>query len=246
MRSFVDAVQPNPGRMFDYWLGGHHNFLVDRLLGKAIAVIEPSTPLQVRMVRWFLKFAIQQLVAQGFDQFLDFASGLPAVDHIHETAPPGTRVLYSDIDPIVVALGRRITGSYRHVRFVQADCRRTADLLAAPAVQELFGAGRRVAIVFNGIAPYLEPAEMRHTMRTLYDWATEGSCLALSVPVQVTPEPLPVALKFVEMYNKRMDSPFHVWSLATTQELLLPWRPNEQGCRPATALHVCVRTSLRS
>jgi O-methyltransferase involved in polyketide biosynthesis len=186
------------------------------------------------MVRWLLKFAIQRLAAQGFDKFLDLASGLPTVDHIHETAPSGTTVLYSDIDPIVVAYGQEIIGDNPHVRFVQGDCRRPEELLRAPVIQELFGDDRRVAIIFSGIAPYLEPDEMRHTMRTIYDWAAKGSCLAVNAPVMVTPEPLPAALQFVEMYNKRMDSPFNVWSLAVTQDLLLPWQPDEQGFRPAT------------
>lgn len=230
----LDASKPNPGRVYDYWLGGHHNFLADRLMGKVITRMDPSVPYQVRMVRWFLKLATNQLVEQGFDKFLDLASGLPTVDHIHETAPPGTKVIYSDIDPIVVAYGQEIIGDNPHVRFVQADCRRPEELLESPVVPELFGDDRRVAIVFNGIIPYLEADEMRHTMRVLHNWAAEGSCLALSTPVMMTPEPTPLAQEFVEMYRKRMDSPFNVWPLAALQELLSPWQPDERGFCPAT------------
>jgi O-methyltransferase involved in polyketide biosynthesis len=192
----------------------------------------PSTPLQVKALRWFLKFAVQQLAAQGYTQFLDLASGLPTVDHIHETTPAGTRVLYSDNDPIVVAYGQEIIGDHPHVRFVQADCRRPAELLELPVVRELFGDDHRVVVGFCGVVPYVEPDEIRHTMRVLYDWAAPGSRLLVSTAVQMVAEVRPAALEWVAYYRDHMQAPFHVWTLPVLLDLLLPWQPDEQGFRP--------------
>jgi hypothetical protein len=38
----VDPQRANTARVYDYWLGGSHNFLADQDLGRAMAAIEPK------------------------------------------------------------------------------------------------------------------------------------------------------------------------------------------------------------
>ncbi len=38
----VDTQRANVARVYDYWLGGSHNFLVDQDVGRAIAAVEPN------------------------------------------------------------------------------------------------------------------------------------------------------------------------------------------------------------
>ena len=52
----------------------------------------------------FLHEAVVQLSEEGFDHFLDLASGLPTEEHIHSTEPDA-KVIYVDNDPVVVAFG---------------------------------------------------------------------------------------------------------------------------------------------
>ena len=100
--TIADASKPNAGRIYDYLLGGDHNFEIDRQAAEQLKAMVPEMPQWVRIVRWFLGEAVGRLLDEGFRHFLDFASGLPTVDHIHQIAPQETKVIYSDIDPVTV------------------------------------------------------------------------------------------------------------------------------------------------
>jgi hypothetical protein len=114
IRNVSDPTLPNAGRIYDYILGGDYNFPVDKKVADELLKRLPSIKSSMKIVRWFLGNAVDRAFKMGFIQFLDFASGLPTVDHIH-TRIPGevkeqTRIIYSDIDPITVHLGREIIG----------------------------------------------------------------------------------------------------------------------------------------
>ncbi|HWO64247.1 MAG TPA: SAM-dependent methyltransferase, partial [Umezawaea sp.] len=71
-----DAERPNVARLFDYYLGGAHNFAVDREFAersiKIFAVDEVA-----RTSRSFLRRAVHLCAASGIRQFLDLGSGIP-------------------------------------------------------------------------------------------------------------------------------------------------------------------------
>jgi S-adenosyl methyltransferase len=76
----TDTKRANVARVYDYWLGGDHNFLADQGLGRAVRL----------------------LAASGIRQFLDIGSGIPTQANVHEVAQqaaPGSRVVYVDVDP---------------------------------------------------------------------------------------------------------------------------------------------------
>jgi hypothetical protein len=98
-RSIADASIPNAGRVYDFLIGGHRNFEVDRDAAQQIIKVAFFLPKVLRLIRWFLGEAVRRLIADGYRDFIDFASGLPTMDHIHHVAPAGTKVIYSDIDP---------------------------------------------------------------------------------------------------------------------------------------------------
>jgi hypothetical protein len=66
----VDAGQANPARVYDYWLGGRHNFPADRELGAAISALDPAVPAGARANRAFLGRAVRFLAGAGITQFL--------------------------------------------------------------------------------------------------------------------------------------------------------------------------------
>jgi hypothetical protein len=101
--SVIDTSKPNAGRIYDYILGGSHNFEVDRQAAEGLLRLVPNIREGMRLQRWCLQdLAVELTEKRGFDIIIDFASGLPTNDHIHYVAPKGTTVIYSDYDPIIV------------------------------------------------------------------------------------------------------------------------------------------------
>src|SRR4030042_124610 len=125
--SIPDASKPNAGRIYDFVLGGNHNFEVDRLAAQQVLKAIPDFPQLARMVRWFLGEAVRVLAAEGMTQFIDFASGLPTMDHIHQITPAGTKVIYSDIDPVTVAYGQEILKDNPNARFMMCNAWKPED-----------------------------------------------------------------------------------------------------------------------
>jgi S-adenosyl methyltransferase len=92
----VDTKRANTARVYDYWLGGTHNFLADQDLARRIAAVEPNTRAGVRANRAFLGRAVRFMAAAGVTQFLDIGSGIPTEGNVHEIAQeasPGARVV---------------------------------------------------------------------------------------------------------------------------------------------------------
>ena len=75
--SIVDASIPSAGRIYDYMLGGYHNFEVDRKAYDWFAGIFSYLALTARVNRAFLRRAATFVARQGIDQFIDLGSGIP-------------------------------------------------------------------------------------------------------------------------------------------------------------------------
>jgi len=230
-RSIADASNPNAGRIYDFIIGGHHNFEVDRQVAQQIIKAAPFVPKLLRLIRWFLGEAVRRLTADGYSYFVDFASGLPTVDHIHQVAPSGTKVIYSDIDPVTVAYGQEILKDNADARYVACNAGKPEGLLGAPIVSELFGKIRRVAIGFNGIAFFLTNDEVAHAMKTLYDWADTGSRLFLCDSGFEASTVTPILQENFNLYEK-LGQPMTFRSIETTKHLISPWRVMAPGFQP--------------
>src|SRR5216683_3010949 len=102
----VDTRRANVARVYDYWLGGSHNFLADQDVARAISAIEPNMRAFAGENRAFLGRAVRFLAAAGIRQYLDIGSGIPTEGNVHEVAQrasPGARVVYADTDPVAIA-----------------------------------------------------------------------------------------------------------------------------------------------
>ena len=224
--SIADSSKPNAGRVYDFLLGGSHNFEVDRHAAQEILKLLPFFSQSALVTRWFLGEAVRRLVAEGYRQFVDFASGLPTSDHIHQVAPPGTKVVYSDIDPITVAYGRDLVKDNPNVRYLEADAGKAEALLSSPVVSEMFGKNPRVAIGFNGISWFLNDDEVRHSLKVLYDWAEPGSKLFLSyVEASLVTEKMN---SLMELYEK-LGQPGYARSAEKQKELMGDWKVLDPG-----------------
>src|ERR1700760_3209186 len=103
----VDPTVASPARVWNYWVGGTDNFAVDRETGERVRDAMPFMPMLARYARRFLADAVRQLAADhGVRQFLDIGTGMPTAGNTHQVAQeiaPGTRVVYVDNDPSVLA-----------------------------------------------------------------------------------------------------------------------------------------------
>ena len=112
----VDITRPSVARVYDYYLGGSHNFESDRAFGRRVVDVYPALPIVLRENRAFLRRVVRHLVGAGVEQFLDLGSGIPTVGNVHEVAHavnPAARVVYVDHDPVAVAHSRRAPGRRR-------------------------------------------------------------------------------------------------------------------------------------
>jgi hypothetical protein len=158
----VDLDRPSAARVYDYFLGGAHNFAVDRELAEQIARMTPNIGETMRANRSFLWRAVRFLVAEGITQFLDIGSGIPTVGNVHEVAQqadPRSVVVYVDVDPIAVSHSRAILADNRQTAVVQADARNTDRILADPEVQRLLDLSKPVAVLLLGVLHFIPDSD---------------------------------------------------------------------------------------
>jgi len=223
--SIADATRPNAGRIYDYLLGGHHNFEVDRQAADQIVQLLPTLPKTMRLQRWALQDLATELTGQrGFNVIVDFASGLPTNDHMHSVVPEGTIVIYSDRDPVVVEYAHEILTGVPNVYFFQADASRPEELLNRPEVQEILGGRRDLALVHWGIPMFLDDDQITYAAAALHDWAGPNSVWVFNAQgADATPDPT-----VLQMYA-RMGAAIHMRSLEHYQQLVQPWQADHNG-----------------
>lgn len=218
----IDTTKPSIGRIYDYVLGGHHNFEVDRIAAQNILKMFPSYTRWARLNRWFLQLMAERWNAEGFERVLDLGSGMPTQGHLH-TVMSDARVLYTDNDPMTVTYGSEVLGNNPRVRFIQADILDTAGLLAA-ADQHLSGE-HQVAIGCIGVAYFINDANFARLMRVLHDWAAPGSVMACSFPYGDLSNPR--SREIMEAFNRNSGSEIFMRDEATMSQLYSPWRVRE-------------------
>jgi hypothetical protein len=229
--SIADSGKPNPGRIYDYLLGGNHNFEVDRQAAEQVVKVMPFFPKLFKLIRWFLGEAVRRLGTEGYDQFIDFASGLPTVDHIHQVAPAGTKVIYSDIDPVTVAYGLEIIKDNPNVRYGVCPAEKPEELLNSPLLTQFIGANSKVAIGFNGVAYFLPDEKLQNSMKVLYDWAAKGSRLFLCDIGFDAPTLTDASQEMAGLYA-RLGQPIYLRSGQTLEKLVQPWKVLKPGLQP--------------
>ncbi|WP_033342486.1 SAM-dependent methyltransferase [Catenuloplanes japonicus] len=179
----VDLDRPNAARVYDYYLGGAHNFAVDRQLGDEAIAHWPELPMIMRANRAFLRRAVQYLAGSGIRQFLDLGSGIPTAGNVHEVAravDPSCTVAYVDRDPIAVAHGTALLKGVPGVVAIQADLRDPAAVLAHPDVRATIDPDQPLAVLMVAVLHFVsdedDPARIVAAYR---DASAPGSALAI-------------------------------------------------------------------
>jgi SAM-dependent methyltransferase len=180
----IDLTRPSAARVYDYFLGGGHNFEIDRHLAEQIAAMTPNLAETMRAGRAFLRRGVRTLVREGIDQFLDIGSGIPTVGNVHEVAQainPEARIAYVDIDPVAVAHSRSILADNGYTAVIHADLREPDRILAEAEKLGVIDFARPVGVLLAGVVHFIpdadRPAEILNTLRAA---TVPGSYLLLS------------------------------------------------------------------
>lgn len=175
---------PSVARMYDYFLGGAHNFAVDRRAAQAAMRVYPSLAAAARVNRSFLGRAVRFVAGYGIDQFLDLGSGIPTLGNVHEVAQranPDARVVYVDSEPVAVAHSASMLAGNPRAVAIQADLRQPAQVLDHPAVRGLLDRERPVAVLTVAVLHFVPESDDPVGILAQYREAfPAGSCLVLS------------------------------------------------------------------
>ncbi|MER6199396.1 SAM-dependent methyltransferase [Streptomyces sp. NPDC001586] len=158
----IDISVPSVSRIYDYYLGGSHNFEVDRQAARRAMEFMPGLPKIMQANRAFMRRAVRHAVAEGVTQFLDIGSGIPTFGNVHEVAQaasPEAHVVYVDHDPVAVAHSRAVLGDDDRTDIVAADLRKPKEILAAPEVGRLIDFDRPVALLLVAVLHFLEDSD---------------------------------------------------------------------------------------
>ncbi len=181
----VEVTVPNAARIYDYLLGGYHNFAVDREVVDRMRVVAPGVVAVGLANRAFVGRSVRWLAeTAGIRQFLDIGSGIPTLGNVHEIAQriaPAAKVVYVDIDPVAVAHGRAILANDPRTQTIQADVRRPQDILADPEVNELLDFSQPVAVLLNAVLHFVpDSADPAGIVAQLRAAMVRGSYLTLT------------------------------------------------------------------
>ena len=213
----INLDQPSSARVWDYFLGGAHNFEVDRQVAQAAIAFKPDMPDLARQVRMFLHRAVRTAAAAGIDQYLDIGAGVPTMGPVHEIARethPGARVVYVDHDPVAVAHGETMLADDPDADFIQGDARSPRAILDHPRVRALIDFDRPVAVLLCGLLHFVSDADdPAGIVATLRDALAPGSFLILQHASHDGQSG--EIIKMLEMWNTKSPEPMH-------------WRTGEQ------------------
>jgi hypothetical protein len=212
----VDTKRANVARVYDYWLGGSHNFLADQDAARAVVAVVPGAREAARDNRAFLGRAVRFLAASGIHQFLDIGSGIPTEGNVHEVAQrasPGARVVYADVDQVAVAHSRAILAGNASAAVIEADLREPQEILSNDTVRRLIDFGQPTGLLLNMVLHFTDDSENPwQLVAALREALVPGSYLVLG---HLTDENRPTVAHAAEkVYNRSVATNVHVRSRA--------------------------------
>ncbi|MEN3361974.1 MAG: hypothetical protein V7637_5956 [Mycobacteriales bacterium] len=236
----VDLDRPNVARMYDYYLGGSHNFRVDREVADQVIEMLPTLPRLAQANRAFLHRSVRYCLEAGIRQFLDLGSGIPTVGNVHEIAQrfdPSARVAYVDLDPVAIAHARAILAGNENATAIMADARRPDEVLDHPEVRRVLDFSQPMAVLMVALLHFVSDEDRPREMVARYvEEVVPGSLVVLthglaeeevdwSSPVlqlyRRTPNPLFPRLR------PEVESYFGDLELVDPGAVLVPqWRPD--------------------
>ncbi|MGW4460981.1 SAM-dependent methyltransferase [Micromonospora sp. NPDC004704] len=217
-------VAPSTARMIDYWLGGRHHYPIDVAAASAFEGAYGPCAEIFRSLRAFLGRSVAYVAGQGIENFLVFGAGVPTRGNVHEVAADA-HVLYTDIDPVTIALGQEVLAGHDRTGYAFGDATDPAGIDPEALARFLPGWGREpIGVVFLGLAAFLDDPTLARTLDQLHRAVAPGSMLAFDFDgEELTGYPAALAM---------MGEGFHMRDPATFPALLGKWQPTSDGIVP--------------
>jgi hypothetical protein len=217
--------------MYDYMLGGQHNFPVDREAAERFRAQMPDLLDAAWANRGFHGRAAIWMAENGIRQFLDIGSGLPTQNNTHQAVhkvDPLARVVYVDIDPMVSALAGELLADDGTTAVIQADLCDAGSVLSAPGLRSLIDFTQPTGLLMTAVMQFVGDDRDPWAIVARYVSAlAPGSYLALS---HITGDRLPPRLveRGTEVYSKAAQSAHprshaQVARFFDDMELVPPW-----------------------
>jgi len=245
----IDTTVPHSARIWNYWLGGKDNYVVDREAGDAYIKVFPGIVDVARAQRGFLTRSVVYLAGEaGIRQFLDVGTGLPTADNTHQVAQRvarEARIVYVDSDPLVLAHARALLTSTPEgvTAYIDADLREAGTIMAEAA--QTLDFAEPIALILHGVLGHVaDTGEARSIVHSLVGVLPSGSYLDLADGTSYTAEEFGQAQ---QGYNETgavpyvLRTPEEIASFFDGLELVEPgvvscprWRPEaSEGGPPA-------------
>jgi hypothetical protein len=234
-----DRKAATAARMYDYYLGGVHNFPADRAAADAVIERFPFIPEAARANRAFVVNAVRHLSESGIRQFLDIGSGIPTVDNVHSIARrihPDTRVAYVDVDPVAVAESMEILEGDGLAVAVRGDVQQPPAIVGHTDVRRLLDFDEPIGVLLAAVLHFVPEHRIAdEAVATLIRSVAPGSHFVVS---HSATESFRLFTAPEDVYQRRTSTPgtvrtrAEVERLFTGLELLEPgvvwaqeWRP---------------------
>jgi S-adenosyl methyltransferase len=246
----------HPARVYDYWLGGKDNFPADRDLAELMIQAIPNMRGLAAANRAFLRRAVRYLAAEaGVRQFLDIGTGIPTSPNVHEVAQaaaPGSRVVYVDNDPIVLAHARALLTSQDagETAFIMADLREPKTILDHPTLTATLDLDQPVAVLLVAVLMYFRDSDHPNPFEmvaAVLEPMPSGSYLAVTHPTpDFNPEETATAVAAAEAAGITLvpRGQAEIERFYTGLDMVEPgvvpvlsWRPDEPVADPRSAYY---------
>ena len=183
---------PTSARIYNWALGGKDNFEIDRQFALQNIHYSPEIVDAARENRLFLYRVVRYLAAEaGIRQFIDLGCGLPTDNNTHQVAQkhaPDARVVYVDIDPIVLAHARALLAGDGSTVVITADMRDPEAILEHPDAKRLIDFSEPLAVLYLSVGHHIKDEDDPHrVLYTIIDRAVPGSYLAFTQVVSTDP-----------------------------------------------------------
>jgi len=188
----VNVDVPSSARIYDYLLGGGHNFEADRETAEALIRVLPVRDM-ARRNRAYLRRVVLELAGLGVRQFLDLGSGIPTVGNVHEVAhevDPEAKIVYVDFEPVAITHAELMLADEPNVTALLADlCEPEKVLQQASALLDF---SQPIGLLVVGVLQFIPDANEPWDVLARYvDALPSGSYLALS---HFTADSMPAAM----------------------------------------------------
>jgi SAM-dependent methyltransferase len=231
----IDLTVPSVSRIYDYFLGGSHNFEVDREAARVAMRALPGIPKIGQANRAVMRRAVRFALDRGITQFLDIGSGIPTFGNVHEVAHavrPDAQVVYVDNDPVAVAHSRAVLEGNEHATIAAADLRDPRSILDNDETRRMLDLDRPIALMLVAVVHFLSdedrPAEIIATLR---DALAPGSVMVVT-HATLEHGPAPAGQRRVQQVYRRTATPLIMRTVAELEPFFNGFELVEPGIVP--------------